>query len=118
MKISKLFHWCYALLMLLPFLGLIVFTISNFGTGASQDYLYDIYNALPHNLTAVSSTIFNVYSYLMFYIFGLDSYEMINSLICYGLTYWTCVSLIWLIFDVLLYVPLLCHRWLDKGIVE
>lgn len=31
------------------------------------------------------------------------------------LIYWLLTSLIWLIFDVLMYVPMLVHRWLDKA---
>ena len=30
------------------------------------------------------------------------------------LEYWLLTSLLWLIFDILMYVPQLCHRWLDK----
>lgn len=33
------------------------------------------------------------------------------------LTYWFVVSIFWLIFDVLMYLPLLVHRWLDKGAI-
>lgn len=32
--------------------------------------------------------------------------------------YWCAISILWLIFDVLMYVPLLVHRWLDKGAIE
>lgn len=31
------------------------------------------------------------------------------------LIYWLLTSLLWLIFDVLMYVPMLVHRWLDKA---
>lgn len=41
-----------------------------------------------------------------------------NSSINYVFTYFASMSIIWLVFDVILYVPLLVHRWLDKGIVE
>lgn len=34
------------------------------------------------------------------------------------MSYWFNISIIWLCFDVMIYVPLLVHRWLDKGIVE
>lgn len=34
------------------------------------------------------------------------------------LEYWLLTSLLWLIFDVLMYVPQLCHRWLDKASLE
>lgn len=47
-------------------------------------------------------------------LFGVPSDSAINTY----LAYWLNVSIIWLMFDVLVYVPLLAHRWLDKGIVE
>ena len=31
------------------------------------------------------------------------------------LIYWLLTSLLWLLFDVLMYVPMLIHRWLDKA---
>lgn len=34
------------------------------------------------------------------------------------MSYWFNISIIWLCFDVMIYVPLLVHRWLDKGMVE
>lgn len=30
-------------------------------------------------------------------------------------SYWLTISLCWLVFDLVMYVPLLAHRWLDKG---
>ena len=47
-------------------------------------------------------------------IFGVGS----ENTFSYALSYWCSISIIWLIFDVLMYVPLLTHRWLDKGVVE
>lgn len=46
--------------------------------------------------------------------FGLPE----NSPFYTFVTYWCAVSILWLIFDVLMYVPLLVHRWLDKGAIE
>ena len=47
-------------------------------------------------------------------LFGIAANSVINKY----LTYWLSISVIWLCFDVIMYVPLLVHRWLDKGIVE
>lgn len=42
----------------------------------------------------------------------------INSPVVMLLSYWLTISVIWLVFDLIMYVPLLAHRWLDKGMVE
>lgn len=34
------------------------------------------------------------------------------------LEYWLLTSLLWLLFDVLIYVPMLVHRWLDKASIS
>lgn len=34
------------------------------------------------------------------------------------LSYWMAISVIWLVFDVFMYVPLLAHKWIDKGKVD
>ena len=47
-------------------------------------------------------------------LFGLPRDNAINTLF----SYWLNISIIWLCFDVIMYVPLLCHRWIDKGGLE
>lgn len=47
-------------------------------------------------------------------LFGLQSDSAIYTL----LSYWLSISIIWLTFDLLMYVPLLVHRWIDKGVLE
>lgn len=47
-------------------------------------------------------------------LFGVPSTSPIITL----LSYWLSISIIWLVFDLVMYVPLLVHRWIDKGIVE
>lgn len=124
MKISKLFHWLYAILMFLPF-GLVIFNLlhglfSPSATGLLSltdwyDMLYDclswFINFSGGNTLFVS--INNVYDYLVHTMFGLES-EFIGLL----LSYWTSISIIWLVFDVFMYVPLLVHRWIDKAKLE
>ena len=47
-------------------------------------------------------------------LFGMDS----DNFVIYLLSYWLDISIIWLTFDLVMYVPLLVHRWLDKGVLE
>jgi len=51
------------------------------------------------------------------YIVGLFSMPT-NSPVVMLLSYWLAISIIWLVFDLVMYVPLLVHRWLDKGVLE
>ena len=44
-------------------------------------------------------------------IFGLASNSVINILLCY----WVAISIIWLMFDVLMFVPMLVHKSIDKA---
>lgn len=44
-------------------------------------------------------------------LFGVQSDNAINTY----LSYWGSISIIWLVFDLVLYVPLLAHKWLDDG---
>ena len=34
------------------------------------------------------------------------------------MSYWLAISVIWLVLDMVMYVPLLVHRWIDKGVLE
>lgn len=47
-------------------------------------------------------------------LFGVPSDSPINTI----LSYWLDISIIWLVFDLVMYLPLLIHRWLDKGVLE
>lgn len=53
----------------------------------------------------------------MLYITGLFGMPN-NSPVITLLSYWLSISIVWLVFDLVMYVPLLVHRWIDKGIVE
>lgn len=46
--------------------------------------------------------------------FGVPSTSPILTILCY----WFSISVIWLVFDAVMYFPLLIHRWLDKGVIE
>lgn len=47
-------------------------------------------------------------------LFGMPN----DSVVILLLSYWLDISLIWLVFDLVMYMPLLVHRWLDKGVLE
>ena len=122
MKISKLFHWLYAILMFLPF-GLLVFNalasmwsgnVINYGTW--QSYILNFFEGGDMFVSGICYKIVEVYDYLILDIFGLGG--IVDYGIDYLLTYWTCISIIWLVFDVFMYVPLLVHRWIDKAKLE
>lgn len=122
MKISKLFHWLYAILMFLPF-GLVTFnclhglfspsaTSITFDTWFSDLFWIDNY----FGSIGLTQTLNNVFTYLSYNIFGIDG--SFGDYLPLLLTYWTCISIIWLVFDVFMYVPLLVHRWIDKAKLE
>ena len=123
MKISKLFHWLYAILMLLPIfyiLSRVLYSCWNENSTLVVGNLEDIFidsvnniNTLPLFAWAKTSFLCEPFTYITD-LFGMDSTNPIITL----LSYWLNISLIWLVFDVIVYVPLLVHRWLDKGILE
>lgn len=120
MKISKLFHWLYAILMFLPF-GLLLFNaLASMWSGNTIDlstwsgYFSDIF---PDNGSqGLWTVLLDVYNYLVLDLFELDL--PFAWLISDLLIYWTCISIIWLVFDVFMYLPLLVHRWIDKAKIE
>lgn len=118
MKISKLFHWLYAFLMVLPFVAL-AFNFVRFSFSGTLDItsFEDVLDLIVFpQFLALSNAVRNVYSYGVFTLFGING--AIANLITNALTYWTCVSILYLIFDVIMYVPLLVHRWIDKAVIE
>lgn len=42
----------------------------------------------------------------------------VDSPVVLMLSYWLTISIVWLCFDLIMYVPLLVHRWIDKGVLE
>lgn len=119
MKISKLFHWLYAILMFLPF-GLLIYNgLSSMWSGTpitDPSEWWSQINEISFTNSGLTSSIKDVYQYLVDNLFGITEdyqYHIVRLL-----TYWTSISIIWLIFDVFMYVPLLCHRWIDKAKIE
>lgn len=116
MKISKLFHWLYCILMFLPF-GLLIFNMfACWKSGNIIDFneFVEMFNFVSFN--GVGAIVYNIFDYLIVTLFGFST--GITDILINSLTYWSCVSLIWLVFDLIMYVPLLVHRWIDKGVIE
>lgn len=101
MKISKLFHWLFCVLMFLPF-----FFITS---------LEDISGFIFSN-SGVGSTIKSVFDYLFNDLFGVSG-QLVNT-ISSLMSYWLIVAIAWLIFDLIMYVPNLAHKWVDNGSIE
>ena len=70
-------------------------------------------NEVPLFSWAQTSFLIEPFSYITG-LFGLANTSPINTL----LSYWLSISIIWLVFDLVMYLPLLVHRWLDKGVLE
>lgn len=124
MKVSKLFHFLYTILMFLPFVALI-FNFARIGLNGSMPItsFCDVIDLIEfptlNTNNTLTYTIYNVYEYLISNVFGISSSASFNVVVIIRLlSYWTEISIIYLIFDVVMYVPLLAHRWLDKGILE
>lgn len=122
MKISKLFHWLYGILMLLPVFYILfrcAYCVFNQNATASTpliDMFVDSVNAInTESLFSWATTSFLVspFSYIAD-LFGMSSTNPIITM----LSYWLSISIIYLVFDLIMYIPLLVHRWLDKGIIE
>lgn len=125
LRISRLFHWLYAILMLFPF-GYFVFNLvgncfnqsANFNILDFESYLNLFLDFFDSEYSYVSgglaTTIHSVYFYLFYNVFGLID-DLIVAFFIDLLTYWTCISLIWLVFDIIMYVPMLVHSWLDRA---
>lgn len=118
MKVSKLFHWLYTILMFLPLIVLIFnFTRVSLGGDISLLDFEDIYSMFQFpTFSLLSTTIGGVFDYLIIDVFGFggDLTDLISNM----LTYWCSVSIIWLVFDLLMYVPLLFHSYIDKGAIK
>ena len=122
MKISKLFHRLYAIIMLLPVFyilyrcGYAVLNPNAVYSGTMVDLFSDSVNNLNTDLLfswASTSFLISPFQYIA-NLFGVPSTSPILTL----LSYWLDISIIWLVFDLIMYIPLLVHRWLDKGILE
>ena len=96
MKISKIFHWLYAFLMILPLLA-VIFNFVRFGLSSSvalttfNDINDTIALPLYHE---TSSSVYGVFSFLVYDVFGFEG-AVVGTFVSL-MTYWCCTSLIWL----------------------
>lgn len=116
----------------------IVRLIKNYFEYAYEYFTYTNYNVIESVDTNVQDTISNkmylawegVWNLPLFqwtkdsfittpfsYITGLFGLSSDNTLNCV-FTYFASISICWLVFDLIMYVPNLAHRWLDKGAIE
>lgn len=63
---------------------------------------------------AVSTSVNGVFTYLVATLFGYTG--VLATFIENCLTYWVCTALIWLVFDVLIFLPFICHNLIDKAV--
>lgn len=123
LHLNKIFHWLYAFLMFIPVFGFFYYFISNFGTGsypeAWLENVFQIDNQLFDVVddTLLFGTVQSLFDYIALNIFGLD-FEGISTAFAFALDlmcYWICVSLAYLIFDVVMLPINIAHHWIDKG---
>lgn len=114
LRLNTLFHWLYSFLMVMPIIVWLGSFVVNFATGNSVTTTLQDTFFLSWFGDSVASSISSVYYYLMNNMLGL-----VNSpnvvIIVEALTYWTIVSMVYLIFDVLMIPVNLFHRWIDEG---
>lgn len=120
MKINKLFHWLYAILLLLPFIMFLSALVFNNFKSGSIDNIVEFINqqfssiwTLPIFSWASSSFLIEPFNYIA-NLFGIAS----DNLLVVSLDYWLCISIIWLVFDLIMYIPLLVHKWIDKAVIS
>lgn len=124
MKISKIFHWLYASIMFAPIFAVLVsclYIVFNKNAIAPTNYnIYDMFYYAVSEVNTMSLFSWARNTFLaqpILYItdlFNMPSNHEVITLLCY----WLSISIIWLVFDLIMYVPLLVHRWLDKGVIE
>ena len=87
-------------------------------TDIMSQFMYCEYNFMDKYLGMYKYQPFaGIYSWLANTFFG-GSAPLVFTIFYQWFAYWLFVSLCWLVFDVLIYVPLLVHKWLDKAAIE
>lgn len=87
-------------------------------TDVGSQYLYTLYNVTDKYMDF--DNVFNLYQvneWISVNVFN-GSVPLIWPIIWHYLDYWLLLSIFWLCFDVLIYVPQLAHRWLDKAALQ
>lgn len=126
LHLNKIFHWLYAFLMFYPILAFFcTIIIASFNgnlnlNGLSISELSRGFWSIVDNCTfafaegSAGEQIANVYSFVINDVLGPEDTDN-SSMIINLLSYWTSVSLVYLIFDVLMYPINLFHKWIDEG---
>lgn len=87
-------------------------------TDIGSQFIYCLYNTTEKYLNFDS--VFNLYqvnNWINLNVFNGNA-PIVWTIIWHYLDYWLLLSIFWLCFDVLIYVPQLAHRWLDKASLE
>ncbi len=133
LKVSKIFHYLYAFLMFLPVLitfATFIFlsfnrmitldtaSVENFNT-FTQNVVNSFSNVLNMVMTSPlfawvsGSIVYTPFSYIA-NVFNMSA----NSPIIALLSYFLVITVVYIVFDVLVYIPNLFHRWIDGGSLE
>lgn len=109
--------------MMLPvfyILSRCLFVIFNKNAVVSSGQIDNVFIDSLNNINSISvfswatNTFLNAPFEYISDLFGIAASNPINTL----LSYWLSISIIWLVFDLIMYMPLLVHRWLDKGGID
>ncbi len=133
LKVSKIFHYLYAFLMFLPVIitfAVFIFlsfnkmitldtaSVDNFNT-FTQNVVNSFCNVLNMVMTnsifawVSDSIVYTPFSYIA-NVFSMP----VNSPIISLLSYFLVITVIYIVFDILVYIPNLFHRWIDGGSLE
>lgn len=87
-------------------------------TDIMSQFMYQEYNFMDKYLGIYKYQPFaGIYSWIQNTFFNANA-PLVFTIFYQWFAYWLFVSLCWLVFDVLIYVPMVAHRWLDKGALE
>lgn len=131
LRLSNIFHWLYAILMFLPFILLVCNIVIMFGNyqpivDGSWEYINDYVNQTLYYFTpfhlfedGMLSDVHNAIENVFGFFVGFDSDGTIPENCIRALfVYWVEVSLLYLMFDLAMFMINLAHRWIDKGGLE
>lgn len=133
LKVSKIFHYLYAFLMFLPVLitfATFIFlsfnrmitldtaSVENFNT-FTENVVNSFCNVLNMVMTnslfawVSGSIVYTPFSYIA-NVFNMS----VNSPIIALLSYFLVITIVYIVFDILVYIPNLFHRMIDGGAIE
>lgn len=133
LKVSKIFHYLYAFLMFLPvivtfasfiflsfnrMITLNTASVENFNTFV-QNVVNSFCNVLNMVMTnsvfawVSNSIVYTPFSYIA-NVFNMP----VNSPIIALLSYFLVITIVYIVFDILVYIPNLFHRMIDGGSIE